>query len=46
MVLIVPSVVTAARDGNVVVNPDHPDAARILVGPETPVALDPRLFGR
>ena len=44
--LIVPSVVTAGRDGNVVVNPDHPDAARIAVGPETPVALDPRLFGR
>jgi len=44
--LIVPSVVTAGRDVNVVVNPDHPDAARISVGPETPVALDPRLFGR
>lgn len=44
--LIVPSVVTAGRDANAVVNPDHPDAARISVGPETPVALDPRLFGR
>lgn len=44
--LIVPSVVTAGRDANVVVNPDHPDAARVSVGPETPVALDPRLFGR
>ena len=44
--LIVPSVVTAGRDANVVVNPDHPDAARISVGPETPVALDSRLFGR
>ena len=30
----------------VLVNPDHPDAARISVGPETPVALDPRFFGR
>jgi hypothetical protein len=30
---------------NVVVNPEHPDAARIAVGPETPVALDSRLFG-
>jgi len=29
----------------VVVNPDHPDAARIEVGLETRVALDPRLFG-
>ena len=43
--LFVPSVVTAGRDTNVVVNPQHPDAARIAVGPETPVALDPRLFG-
>jgi hypothetical protein len=30
---------------NVVVNPDHPDATRILVGPEAPIALDRRLFG-
>ncbi len=43
--LLVPSVVTAGRDTNVVVNPGHPDAARILAGPEAPVALDPRLFG-
>lgn len=43
--LFVPSVVTAGRDTNVVVNPDHPDAARIAVGPEIAVALDPRLFG-
>ena len=44
--LIVPSVVTAGRDTNAVVNPDHPEAARIEVGPEKPVDLDPRLFGR
>ena len=44
--LLVPSVVTAGRDTNVVVNPNHPDAARISVGPETPVTLDPRFFGR
>ena len=43
--LLVPSVVTAGRDSNAVVNPDHPDAARIAVGPETPVALDRRIFG-
>ena len=43
--LIVPSVVTAGRDVNVVANPDHADAARIVVGPETPVVLDPRFFG-
>jgi hypothetical protein len=30
---------------NVVVNPDHPNAARISVGPEGPLALDPHLFG-
>lgn len=44
--LIVPSVVTGGRDTNVVVNPGHPDAARISVGPETPAKFDPRLFGR
>jgi RES domain-containing protein len=43
--LVVPSVVTAGRDANVIVNPDHPDSARISVGPETAVALDRRLFG-
>ena len=43
--LIVPSIVTAGHDANVVVNPDHPDAKRISVSPETPVVLDPRLFG-
>lgn len=43
--LLVPSVVTGGRDTNAVVNPDHPDAAAIVVGAETPVALDPRLFG-
>ena len=43
--LIVPSVVTAGRDENAVVNPDHADAGRIVVGLETPVALDPRFFG-
>jgi RES domain-containing protein len=44
--LIVPSVVTGGRDINVVVNPGHPDAARISVGPETPAKFDWRLFGR
>ncbi len=43
--LVVPSVVTAGRDTNVVVNPDHPDFSRIVVGPETPLTLDRRLFG-
>lgn len=44
--LFVPSVVTGGWDTNVVVNPAHPDAARLSIGPERPVALDPRLFGR
>ncbi len=43
--LLVPSVVTAGLDTNAVINPDHPDATRIAIGPETPVRLDPRLFG-
>ena len=43
--LLVPSIVTAGHDTNVVVNPEHPDATRIAVNPERPVALDPRLFG-
>ncbi len=43
--LIVPSVVTGGRDTNVMVNPDHPNAVRILVGAELKVTLDPRLFG-
>lgn len=42
--LFVPSIVTGGRDTNVIVNPEHPDAARISVGPETPVTFDPRLF--
>lgn len=44
-VLIVPSVVTAGHDSNAVVNPAHPDAAAIQVGPEMAVTLDQRLFG-
>jgi hypothetical protein len=40
-----PSVITGGRDGNVVVNPEHPDAAQIVVGAEEGVRLDLRLFG-
>ena len=43
--LVVPSVVTAGQDINVVVNPAHPDAARIVAGTERAVRLDPRVFG-
>ncbi len=42
--LMVPALVTGGLDTNIVVNPDHPDAARITVGLEMRVALDPRLF--
>ncbi len=43
--LLVPSVVTAGRDTNAIVNAEHAETARIHVGPETDVALDRRLFG-
>ena len=43
-VLLVPSVVAAPHDWNVVINPHHPDAARLVVSPPTPVHWDPRLF--
>ncbi len=44
-VLLVPSVVTKL-DLNAVVNPEHPDAARIAVSEERPVAWDARLFAQ
>lgn len=42
--LRVPSAV-APREANYLVNPLHPDAARIRVRPPEPLAWDPRLFG-
>lgn len=45
-VLLVPSVVAAPHDWNAVVDPRHPDAARLLVSEPTPVIWDPRLFAR
>jgi RES domain-containing protein len=33
------------REANYVLNPAHPDAARIRVGPPEPMDWDPRLFG-
>ena len=44
LVLLVPSVVTGGMDLNAMVNPLHPEFARISVGAEEPVRLDPRLF--
>lgn len=43
--LLVPSAVTKI-DRNLVINADHPDCARIVAGPETPVSWDRRLFLR
>ena len=43
-ILIVPSVVSR-EENNVLVNTNHPDAARIKVGHEKPVRWDARLFG-
>jgi len=44
LVLLVPSVVTNGLDRNAVVNPLHPDFARIAVGEEQPVRWDARLL--
>jgi RES domain-containing protein len=44
-VLVVPSVV-ARREGNVVLNPAHPDFRKVLPGPPEPVLWDARLFGQ
>jgi RES domain-containing protein len=42
-VLVVPSVV-ARREGNVLINPKHPDFARVAAGTPEPVVWDARLF--
>lgn len=42
-VLVVPSVV-ARREGNVLINPRHPDFSRIGAGAPEPVIWDARLF--
>ncbi len=44
-VLVVPSVV-ARREGNVVINPAHPDFKKIAPGQPEPVLWDARLFAR
>lgn len=43
-VLLVPSAATGGPDLNAAVNPRHPDASRITVGAQRPVAWDRRLF--
>jgi RES domain-containing protein len=42
-VLVVPSVV-ARREGNVLINPQHPDFSSIIAGAPEPVVWDARLF--
>ena len=44
-VLVVPSVV-ARKEGNVLLNPLHPDFKKVAAGPPEPVIWDARLFGR
>ena len=44
-VLVVPSVV-ARREGNVLINPQHPDFSGIVAGRPEPVVWDARLFDR
>lgn len=44
-VLIVPSVV-ARKEGNVLLNPQHPDFRMIVASSPEPVVWDARLFGR
>jgi RES domain-containing protein len=44
-VLVLPSVV-ARREGNVLLNPQHPDFKKIVAGSPEPVVWDARLFGR
>jgi RES domain-containing protein len=42
--LVVPSVVAPPHEANVLLNPAHPDFARIVAAPPTPVRWDARLF--
>jgi RES domain-containing protein len=44
LVLLVPSAVTLGLDDYAVINPLHPDYARIVVSEEAPVRWDERLF--
>ncbi len=41
--LIVPSVVTPIED-NVLLNPSHPDMAKVVIGAAQPFEFDPRMF--
>ena len=45
-VLLVPTVVASPHDWNAVIDPRHPDAARLVVSAPSVVTWDPRLFAR
>lgn len=45
-VLVVPSLVTQGREDNILLNPAHPEFARITHTPPNPVVWDERLFPR
>ncbi len=44
LALVVPSAINPL-ESNVLLNPAHPDAAKLVVDPGQPFHLDPRLFG-
>jgi RES domain-containing protein len=46
LALLVPGVATGGREHNVLINPRHPDFARIVAGPSEPIMWDARLFLR
>ena len=41
--LLVPSAVTPIED-NVLLNPEHPDMAKVVIGAPEPFAFDPRMY--
>ena len=45
-VLVVPSLVTQGREDNILLNPAHPEFARITHTPPEPVVWDNRLIPR
>jgi RES domain-containing protein len=43
-VFVVPSIVSAGHERNLLINPAHRDFAKIVLGATSPVVWDPRLF--
>ena len=46
LVLVVPSVVGQPHERNVLINPEHPEFARVRASAPEPVAWDERLLGQ